>query len=162
MCASFFSNILCRLKKLRSVSCFRYRMLSKISLACSQTLSVFPFARHYIEIWMRNWSKIVTMCAKFFSNMSENFEKVRPVSCFRNRMLSKISLAHRTTDSNLYFQTSGLWSSPLFKGDKILWIDLNSSRIDIRATLPTFEVSTDTLDSKWINTDPVLPDWAGG
>ena len=108
MCASFFSNILCPLEKLRSVSCFRYRMQPKISLACSQTLSLFPLASHYLEIWCENWSKIVTMCAKLFSNMSENFEKVRPVPCSRNRMLSKISLTYRITDSNRHFQTSGL------------------------------------------------------
>ena len=108
MCASFFSNILHRLGKLRSVSCFRYRMLPKISVVCSETLSLFPLASHYLEIWLRNWSNIVTMCAKLFSNISEIFEKVRPVPCSRNIMLPKISLAHRITDSNHHFQTSGL------------------------------------------------------
>ena len=108
MCAAFFSNISRRWKKLRSVSCFRYRMLPKISVVCSETLSLFPLASHYLEIWCENWSKICTMCAKLFSNMSGNFEKVRPVPCSRNRMLPKISSAHRITDSNRHFQTSGL------------------------------------------------------
>ena len=108
MCASFFSNILHSLEKLRSVSCFRYRMQPKISLACSETVSLFPLASIYLEIWWKIEPKTLTMCAKLFSNMSENFEKVRPVPCSRNRMQPKISVTHRITNSNLHFQTSGL------------------------------------------------------